>query len=175
MQQISSLQVDTGYFLSDERSAHGRIRPDMYVRNDWVFKAYNQFAVDVANISSHDLRYLSTSLQKGEFARRKAAEPLLDRLVSANTLSENAGFVAPRPFIVREVPSRQPGSKPIRVAFIGLTETTPAPPPGFKFIDPVEAARRIVPEAKKQANLVVVLAKVTSHQEVSRIAREAPG
>jgi cytochrome c554/c'-like protein len=99
----------------------------------------------------------------------------LDRLVSANTLSEAAGFVAPHPFIVREIPSRQPGAKPVRVAFIGLTETTPAPAPGFKFVDPAEAARRIVPEAKKQANLIVVLAKVTSQQEVARIAREAPG
>jgi cytochrome c554/c'-like protein len=147
----------------------------MAVKNDWVFKAYSQFAVDVANISSHDLRYISTALEKAEFARRVAAEPLLDRLVSANTVSEAAGLVAPHPFIVREIPSRHPGAKPVRVAFIGLTETTPAAPPGFKFVDPAEAARRIVPEAKKQANLVVVLAKVTSHQEVARIAREAPG
>jgi len=161
--------------MSDERSAHGRIRPDMTVKDDWVFKAYNQFAVDVANISSHDLPYFSTALEKAAFARRVSAEPLLNRLVSANTLSEAAGFVAPRPFIVREVPSRQPGAKPVRVAFIGLTEITPAPPAGFKFVDPAEAARRIVPEAKKQANLVVVLAKVTSQQEVARIAREAPG
>lgn len=167
--------VDTGYFLSDERSSHGRIRPDVLVKNDWVFKAYSQFAVDVANISSHDLRYFSTALEKTESARRVAAESLLARLVSANTLTEAAGFSAPRPFIVREIPSRQPGSKPVRVAFIGLTETTPAAPPGFKFVDPAEAARRIVPEAKKQANLVVVLAKVTSEKEVARIAREAPG
>lgn len=161
--------------MSDERSAHGRLRPDMAVKDNWVFKAYNQFGVDVANISSHDLRYISTVLEKTEFARRVAAEPLLDRLVSANTQSEAAGFSAPRPFIVRQFPSRQPGAKPLRVAFIGLTETTPAPPAGFKFVDPAEAARRVVPEAKKQANLVVVLARVTSQQEVARIAREAPG
>lgn len=147
----------------------------MAVKNDWVFKAYNQFRVDVANISSHDLRYISGVLAKEEFAHRREAEPLLDRLVSANTLSDAAGFVALRPFIVREFPSRQPGGKPVRVAFVGLTETTPAAPAGFKFVDPAEAARRIVPEAKKQANLVVVLAKVTSQKEVERIAREAPG
>ena len=135
--------MDTGYFMSDERSAHGRIRPDMAVRDDWVFKAYNQFPVDIANVSSHDLRYFSTALEKAEFARRAGAEPLLNRLVSANTLSEAAGFVAPRPFIVRDVPSRQPGAKPVRVAFIGLTETAPEPPAGFKFVDPVEAANEL--------------------------------
>lgn len=161
--------------MSDERSVHGKIRPDTAVKDDWVLKAYNQIGVDVANVSSHDLRYLSTVFEKAEFARRVAAEPLLNRLVSANILSDAAGFGAPRPFIVREFPARQPGAKPVRVAFIGLTETTPAPPPGFKFADPAEVARRIVPEAKKQANLVVVLAKVTSEQEIARIAREAPG
>lgn len=172
---MPSLLVDTGYFVSDERSAHGRIRVDMSVKGDWVFKAFNQISVDVANVSSHDLRYFSTSLEKAELARRRATEPVLDRLVSANTLSESPGLIAPQPFIVREVPSREPGGKPIRVAFIGLTETTPPPPQGFKFLDPAEAAKRIVPDARKQANLVVVLAKVTSQLEVARIAREAPG
>jgi hypothetical protein len=161
--------------VADERSAHGRLRPDSIVKSAWVLKAYNQFPVDVVNVSSHDLRYFSSVLAKAEFAGRLEAEPLLGRLVSANTVSESAGFVSPRPFIVREMPSRQPGAKPIRVAFIGLTETTPAPPPGFKLIDPAEAARRTVPEARKQTNLVVVLAKVSSQLETARIAREAPG
>jgi transcription elongation factor Elf1 len=163
--------------MSDERSAHGRLRPDMAVKDEWVFKAYDQAGVDVANISSHDLQYFSTMSVDGNINRsgRVAPESLINRLVSANTMSQAAGSVAPLPFVVREVPSRQPGVKPVRVAFIGLTETTPAPPAGFKFVDPAEAAKRIVPEAKKQANLVVVLAKVTSQQEVARIAREAPG
>src|SRR6266513_477910 len=108
--------------MSDERSAHGRIRPDMAVKDDWVFKAYNQFPVDAANVSSHDLRYFSTALEKAEFARRAGAEPLLNRLVPANNPNEAAGLAPPRPVIVPEVPSRQRGAKPVRVAFIGLTE-----------------------------------------------------
>jgi Cytochrome c554 and c-prime len=160
--------------MSDERSAHGSLRPDVVAKDDWVFKACSQFQVDVLNISSHDLRYFSSLLAKPEVSRRLDSELLLGRLVSANTLSESAGFIAPHPFIVREVPSRRPGAKPIRVAFIGLTETTPAPPPGFRFIDPVEAVRRTLPEARKQANLVIVLAKIGT-QEAARIAREAPG
>src|SRR6185369_26761 len=128
-----------------------------------------------ANISSYDLGYVSRALDKAEFARRIATEPLLDRLVSANIQSDTARFGQLHPFVVREFPSRQPGSKPVRVAFIGLTETMPAPPPGLKFVDPAEAAKRIVPEARKQANLVVVLAKVTSQREIARIVGEAPG
>jgi hypothetical protein len=140
-----------------------------------VLKAYGQFPVDVFNVSSHDLRYFADLLAKKELARRAETEPLFGRLVSANTVDEQHGLQVVRPFIIREVPSRQKGAKPVRVAFIGLTETTPDPPRGLKFTDPAEAARRTVPEARKTADLVVVLAKVSSQKEVARIASEAPG
>ncbi len=166
--------MDTGYFMADERSAHGRLRPDILTKNDWVMKAYAQFPVDVANVSSHDLRYFTDARARAEFSRAEP-ESLFGRLVSANTTSESTAIAAPRPFIIRELPSRQNGLKPVRVAFIGLTETTPAPPAGLKFTDPAEAARRTLPEARKSADLVVVLAKVKSQLEVARIAREAPG
>ncbi len=172
---MPSVLVDTGYFMSDERSAHARLRPDVVAKDDWVLKAYEQTNVDVVNVSSHDLRYFSSVLAKPEFARRAGSEPLLEQLVSANTVSESPAVLSPRPFIVREVPSREAGApKPVRVAFIGLTETMPAPPPGLKLIDPAEAARRTVPEARKAADVVVALAKVSS-EEAARIAREAPG
>ena len=166
--------MDSGYFIADERNAHGGLRPDVVTRNDWVLKAYSQFPVDVFNVSSHDLRYFAGLLAKVEFSQAKT-EPLLRRLVSANIVDEKRGSPVLRPFIVREVPSRQKGAKPVRVAFIGLTETTPAPPLGFKFINPAESARRTVPDARKVADIVVVLAKVSSQSEVARIAREAPG
>jgi hypothetical protein len=167
--------VDSGYFIADERNAHGGLRPDIITKNDWVLKAYSQFTVDVFNVSSHDLRYFAGLLAKVELAHRANTEPLFGRLVSANIVDEKRALPVLRPFIVREVPSRHKGAKPVRVAFIGLTETTPAPPPGLKFIDPAEAARRTVPEARKLADVVVVLAKVSSQIEVARIAREAPG
>ena len=167
--------VDTGYFMSDERGAHERLRPDVVAKDDWVLKAYEQTDVDVVNVSSHDLRYFSSVFAKPEFTRRAGSEPLLERLVSANTVSESPAVLSPRPFIVRAVPSREAGApKPVRVAFIGLTETMPAPPPGLKLIDPAEAARRTAPEARKTADVVVALAKVSS-EEAARIAREAPG
>lgn len=161
--------------MADERSAHGRLRPDIAVKNDWVMRAYGQFPVDVVNVSSHDLRYLVGVLAKTELTRGADSESLLGRLVSANTVDERHALPSLRPFIIREFPSRQKGAKPVRVAFIGLTETMPAPPLGLKFIDPAEAARRSVPEARKSADLVVVLAKIRSQLEVARIAREAPG
>jgi len=167
--------VDTGYFLADERSAHGRLRPDTVTKNDWALRAYGQFPVDVLNVSSHDLRHIADVIAKTPLARRAETEPAFGRLVSANIVDDRRDSPVLPHFTVREVLSRQKGAKPVRVAFIGLTETTPAPPAGLKLIDPVEAARRTVPEARKIADLVVVLAKVTSQKEVARIAREAPG
>jgi Cytochrome c554 and c-prime len=94
--------------------------------------------------------------------------------VGANTIADSSSFVSPKPYIVREVPSREKGAKAIRVAFVGLTERTPAPPTGFKFTDPAEASRVIVPQARKSADVIVVLAKLSA-AEADRVAREAPG
>lgn len=172
MSNVPSLVVDTGNSMVDDRSTHGRLRSDAAAKDDWVLRGFEQFATDVVNVSSHDLHFFSGVLGKSEFARRAKTEPLLERLVSANTVSESPDFISPRPFVIIDVPSRQGDAKGMRVAFIGVTETTPAPPPGFKFIDPAEAAKRAATEARKKADIVVLLAKVSS-EEAARIAREA--
>ena len=160
--------------MADERSAHGRLRPDIIIKNDWVAKAYDQFPVDVLNVSSHDLRYFAEAFSKSNFAHNLESRPLLGRIVGANTIADSPRFVSPKPYIVREVRSREEAGKAIRVAFVGLTETTPAPPTGFKFTDPAEASRIIVPQARKNADVVVALAKLSA-AEADRIAREASG
>jgi mono/diheme cytochrome c family protein len=174
--QIPSLLADTGYFLSDERNAHGELRPDVAAKDHWVAKAYDQFPVDVVNLSSRDLKYFSPFLSKAGFDTRAASQPLLRRLVSANTVATSPDMVSPQPFIVREVPARQAsgGAAVLRIAFVGLTETEPAAPSGFKFIDPVDAAKHAVVEARKRADLVIVLGYL-KQEDATRIAREAPG
>lgn len=168
--------VDSGYFLADDRNAHGDLRPDTVVKDDWAAKAYDQFPVDVVNLSSRELKYFSRFLTKAEFEPRAASQPLLRRLVSANTLSGSPDMVTPQPFIILEVPGRQKNSAAtsLRIAFIGLTDTEGAPPRGFKFIDPLEAVNRALPEARKRADLVIVLAYLKP-DEVSRVAHEAEG
>ncbi len=167
--------METGYFTADERNTHGHLRPDVVTKNDWVLNAYSQFPIDVFNVSSHDLRYVADLLSKSASVRSRETAPLLSRLVSANTVAVSTGLPIVKPFIVREVPSRQNGAKPTRVAFVGLTETQPDPPRQLKFIDAVEAARRWVSEARKASDLVIVLAKIKSQDEITRIARETPG
>ena len=177
LSQIPSLLVDTGYFLADERSAHGELRPDIRAKDAAVFKSYDQFPVDVANVSSHDLRYISRLLAKSEFARRAESQPILKRIVSANAVGDSPDMVSPQPFVVREIPGRQingAATKPVRIAFVGLTELEPPAPPGFKYLDSVEAARRAVSEARKRASLVIVLANART-EEAARVAREVPG
>lgn len=175
MSQIPTLVADSGYSFTDERGAHGELRPDVLVKDEWILKTYDQFPVDVVNVSAHELRYLSRTLRKSEFASRATAQPVLKRLVSANIVSDAPDTMAPPPFIVREVPARQAtGTTTLRVAFVGLTDASPAPPRGFKFVDLVEAARRAVPEARKHADLVIALA-YTKTGEASRLAAAVPG
>lgn len=169
------MSVDSGYFLGDERSAHGRLRNDTAARNELVLKAYDRFTVDVANLSAHELFFVSEKLRKADLARNRSAHPILNRLVSANIQGQSADVISPQPFIIKEVPDRKAdGSKPVRVAFIGLSEQLATTPKGFKVTDPVEAARATVPEARKRADVTVLLAHVKT-ETAERIAREVPG
>src|SRR6185369_9521510 len=105
---------------------------------------------------------------------RADAQPALKRMVSANVAIDPASAAGLRPFIVRDVPPRQAGAKPLRVAFIGLTEAGETQPRGLKISDPVEAARRFVPEARKQADVVVVLGYLKA-EEAARLAAQVAG
>jgi hypothetical protein len=167
--------VDTGYFLADERSSHGSLRADQRVKNDLILEAYDRYPVDVANVSTQDLVYVSEFL-RGE---RKGGESkeILKRMVSANTVLESPGGSAPPPFLVREIPVAPEGAKggkQVRVAFIGLTEAGGQAIHGLKIADPIEAAKRVVPQAREQADVVVVLAHGALATMI-RIGREVPG
>jgi len=168
--------VETGYFLADERTTHGEIRADLNIKNELILKAYDQYPVDVVNASSHDLAFLS-KLLKTDLRTSAGGLPVIKRLVSANTIADSAGALAPQPFIVREIPIAPKGAanqKPIRVAFVGLAELDNQALSGLKVTDPIEAAKRVVPEARRRADLVVVLAHGRLDGMI-RIAREVPG
>lgn len=171
--QVPLFVVESGEFMNDERNAHGELRPDVSIKDDWIMKGYDQFPADVINVSSHDLRYVSRLLRKGETVGKTETQAILKRLVSANITSNSPDKIAPQPFVIREVPGRQ-SAKPVRVAFVGLTETRVAAPRGFKFTDAIETARRVVPEAKKRADVVVAIAYLNK-EDAQRLATEVPG
>jgi 2',3'-cyclic-nucleotide 2'-phosphodiesterase (5'-nucleotidase family) len=174
---VPAIAVDTGHWLADERTTHGGLRIDAVAKSDWVLKAYDRFAVEVANLSAYDLVAISHFIAKAGNARPREEFPQLKRVVSANIVNESAGRATPQKFIVKEIGKQQPkpsGTRPLKVAFMGLSETAPTPPQGFKITDPLEAARRVVPEARRAADFIVVLAHLSIAEAVG-IAREVPG
>lgn len=163
---VPSLAVEAGNFLSDERDYHGNLRPDAVVKSDWILQAYEQFPVDIINLSSYELRNVSRVLLGDSSAGkgRKVAETML----SANIQSSSTAAKAPAPFVIRELQIR--GGRTIRIGFLGLTEMTPEPPPGYQIVDPAEAARRSAEAVRSKADLVVALVRATKDEAI-RIAR----
>jgi 2',3'-cyclic-nucleotide 2'-phosphodiesterase (5'-nucleotidase family) len=96
--------------------------------------------------------------------------PFLDKLVSANVRPTDASLVPFKPYMIVEARGKRLGDRPVRVGFLGLSQLVPPP---FKQGDkthefatskkytvgsPLEAAKRFVPELRKQVDLLVVLA-----------------
>lgn len=158
---VAYLQVDAGHSMGDLIDNTGKLMSDQNVKCEWVVKAFDKFGFDAVNISHKDIYYLAKFLKAGEWEKAVAAQPGLARFVSANLEPEKAdsGLVAPPPYVVRTMTgSRLPGGS-IRVAFIGLTENNPNLPQhtGFKVVSPEIALERVLPKARAESDVVVVL------------------
>jgi len=163
--------VDTGNFLSDEKSSHGMMAGYAITKNDWVLKALDRFRVDVINLSEQDLAFLRR--QMGQDPQRATLAPLLGRMVSASAAQGSGKEKAIRPYVVIALPNRNsPGGPPIRVAFLGFSDDQMQPAGPQRLQDPVETARRLAAKAKAESDLVIVLANASS-ETADRIAREA--
>jgi Cytochrome c554 and c-prime len=171
---IPSLVVDSGNSFASETNAHGALRPDVQVKDDWILNSYDDFKVDVINVAAPDLRYFGPLLTKRKHVVRGGAQSATRRLISANTTGDPATATSLQPFIIREVPARAASARPTRVAFVGLTEAGESLPRGFRINDPIEAARRVVPEARKQADVIIVLGYLKA-EDAARLAAQVPG
>jgi len=165
--------VDSGNFLSDETSAHGSLTPGSIAKNEWLLKSYDEFPVAIANLSGHDLYFMSRGMRKQEIDKWA----ILRRVVSANVVPDLPDVIPPARFITREIRDRQGAArerKAIRISFVGLAEADQPAPKGFKISDPVEAAKRTVPEARRDSDIVVALAHVKA-DVAARLASEVSG
>jgi hypothetical protein len=166
--------VDSGNFLNDETSAHGSVSAGAAAKDEWVLKAYDEYPVAVANLSEHELPFISKVMRKTEVDKW----PILRRVVSANVTPDSTELVKPAQFIVREIPDRQAAAghdaRPIRIGFVGLSEADQPAPKGFRIADPVQTAKRVVPEVRGKADLVVVLAHGKA-DVAARLASEVTG
>jgi len=162
------LMVDSGEFLNDDRSTHGELKGDARIKNDWVLKAYDKFPVEAANVSAADVAYISQLI--AEDSGKSNLPPILQRTISANIVKASDGRPAFKPFVIRTIGR----GKQVKVAIVGLSELSTRAPAGLKIVDPLEAARLVVPQAARAAEVVVVLAHVKS-DVAARIAAEVPG
>jgi len=163
--------VDSGNFLNDETSAHGSVSAGAAAKDEWVLKAYDEYPVAVANLSEHELPFMSRMLRKSEMEKW----PILRRVVSANVTPDSTEMVRPSRFIVKEVADRKDaGARPTRISFVGLSESDLPVAKGFKVADPVQAAKQVVPEARRNSDIVIVLAHVKA-DVAARLASEVSG
>lgn len=171
--EVPVLHLDAGHMFTDQLQSTG-IMDDPRVKNEWMLRAYDAFGVAAANVSSRDLPYLSEVMAVDVHKANVKKFPMLSRLVSANVAPAN-GTVAPfEPYRIAEVSGGRVGAKPIRVGILGVTakpKGAPAAGSPYTIADPVEAARKYVPELRAKCDLLVILA-YTDRETANRIGNE---
>jgi 2',3'-cyclic-nucleotide 2'-phosphodiesterase (5'-nucleotidase family) len=179
--EVPTLFVDAGNLFTDDRFAGDHLPAEVMTKNQWVVKGYADFHQDIANISFNDLPYVAELFKKEGYEKRLDDYPFINKLISANIEPADDSRKAPQPYLIREVTLNRavPGKK-LRIAFVGLTEGKPTGPnqhdslyAGFRINDVFETAKRVIPEAKKKADLVVVLAYMPQDM-AQRLASENP-
>jgi hypothetical protein len=157
---VGFLQVDAGNSMSNTINSDGKLFPDAAVKNEWVIKAFDRLNFDAANISHGDMYYLSQFFQSGLHQQAVSDHPILARFVSANIEPTRPELVAPAPYVVRELGGGRISGGPVRVAFVGLTENNPVlrTHTGYRTTEPGEALAEVLPRARAESDMVVVLA-----------------
>lgn len=144
------LHVDTGYYFADVKDAQKkRLTDESMLRNTWVLRAFQQMGMDVLNVSFRDLDQL---------AALSDLTPYGGRLVSANVLPRDRRVVRPEPFIVRELRGGRSKNRSLRVGIIGLTVSAGDLSGKYDVEDPESALARVLPQVRKRADYVLVMA-----------------
>lgn len=154
------LEVNVGNFLNDAGANYTPPLKDIEVQNLYALRGYSQFPFDAANISFHDLPYLSRYLTKDQQKTAPVEFPVLKTLISANLTPEAAAnsHLPVLPYIIREVKSPRLPKGKIKVGIVGLSEPAPASHLGYLWRDPEKAAREVLPELRKAVDVLVVVA-----------------
>lgn len=177
--EVPTLFVDAGNLFTDERFNAGHLPTDVMTKNRWVVKGYSDFRHDAANINYNDLPYLSDILKKEGYDKRVEEYPFIQKIISANVEPADDSLLAPAPYIIREITLKRgsPGSR-VRIGIAGFTDGKPEGRDakgftyaGYRITDPFEAAKRVLPELKKKADVIIVLAYM-SQDMANRLANE---
>lgn len=168
--QTPVIQVDAGnlwYTPSNDRV--------VMLQNQLVAEAFSRWPLDVVNLSRYDAVYAQKLFALEGFVERTAKLGLIKNVISANAVF--GPEVAPPPaYVIKEVSGpRIKGKRGIRIGFVGLAAPV-KPQQGMRDAtvkNMFEAARQIVPRARKECDILVVVA----HCELDpamRLASENP-
>ena len=169
--QTPVIHVETGFFLADSSN----YLPPVMLQNEQVVRGLGRWNVDVANLGRYDLLYIQKLLVREGLAERTNELPLIKNMISANGVF-GPEVAQPAPYIIKEVrgPRIKNKSKRLRVGFLGLAEPIkPAEGRDGTVTDLFEAARRVVPQLRKQCDILVIVAH-SAHKAALRLATENP-
>jgi 2',3'-cyclic-nucleotide 2'-phosphodiesterase/3'-nucleotidase len=148
-QRPNVLLLDSGDTIQGTPLAYYYATKDTNAPNPMIL-LMNSLGYDAAAVGNHEFNFGLNILWK---AKREANFPIL----AANLEQEyKSGTPYFRPYIIKEIAG-------VRVGIVGFVTPTvpsweiPANYRGYKFLPIVETARRIIPEVRKQVDLVVVI------------------
>ncbi|MEW6380799.1 MAG: 5'-nucleotidase C-terminal domain-containing protein [bacterium] len=146
------LLLDAGDFNTGRAESNFfKARPDL--------QGYNFIGYDALVLGNHEFDNPATVLQE---QMKQAHFPFL----SANIKTRNGGYLA-QPYLIKEFAG-------FRVAVLGLTTReakficNPEHIKDLIFEDEVQVARKLVPELRKQTDIVIVLAHLGIHESFQR-------
>jgi len=155
----NALLLDCGDTIEGNRLAYYYAQKDSSGPNP-IIAAMNAMRYDAMAVGNHEFNFGLDILWR---AKRESKFPWLSANIRSSYSKSSGEYILP--YIIKEVSG-------IRVAIVAFTTPgiprweVPANYRGYKFEDIVAAARRIIPEVRKQADLVVVL----SHSGIDRDA-----
>jgi 2',3'-cyclic-nucleotide 2'-phosphodiesterase (5'-nucleotidase family) len=171
------LELSVGAIFNDQGVLLNPPFKDVLVQNDYALRGYSAYPFDAVNLTYQDLRVLHRYFTN-QSARQAAADfPVLKAYISANAtpaVNEKTHITLPR-FVIKEVKSPHiPKNHKLRIGVTGVCEQAPSEGTGYVWRDPATALKEVLPELKKQADVVVVLAYLPLDQ-AKTLAAELEG
>lgn len=164
------IQVDAGnLWYSPSKAGH------VMLQNQQVAEAFSRWPVDVVNLGRYDAIYAQTLFALEGLAERTSKLGMINNVISANAVF-GAEVAPPPPFVIKEISGpRIKGKRQIKIGFVGLAAPL-KPQQGMRdatIRDMFDTARQIIPRARKQSDILVVVAHCEL-EAAMRLAGENP-
>lgn len=145
------LILDAGDLFFSATSANSGKLDQMKETGLFMVTAYNSLGYQVYNVGGNDLL---AGVEFIKSAQKRAKFPF----VSANIIDEKTQKLYFLPYKFLKIKEK-------RFAIIGVTSKPIYPTPGLNFLELKEALKRYLPDLKKKADYIIVLAAVNSKDE----------